>query len=71
MSGPVDTRPPAELPPAVMRAAIEAYEGGAVLQFPDLDYRRLSHACRAAIQAQARLLARQMTDDYPGAGMPV
>jgi hypothetical protein len=65
MARPVDTRPPAELPPAVMLAAIEAYEGTAVLRFPDLDYRRLSHAVRAGIQAQAAILAQQMRKERP------
>ena len=46
-----------------MLAAIDAYEGGAVLAFPDLDYRRLSHAVQAAIRAQAALLAAQMRGD--------
>jgi len=63
MAPPVDTRPPAHVPPAVMLAAIDAYEGGAVLAFPDLDYRRLSHAIQAAIRAQAAILAEQMRGD--------
>lgn len=62
MPPPIDTRPPARVLPAVMIAAIEAYEGGAVLQFPDLDYRRLSWAVQAAIRAQAAILAGQMRE---------
>ena len=46
-----------------MLAAIDAYEDTAVLEYPDLDYRRLSHAVRAGIQAQAAILAQQMTGD--------
>ena len=65
MARPVDTRPPAELPPAVMLAAMDAYEGGHGLQFPDLDYRRLSHAVRAGIQAHAAVMAQQMRKERP------
>lgn len=55
-SAPVhDARLPATVPTRVMMKALQAYQGIDELTFPQLDYRRLSHAIAAALEEERQV----------------
>ena len=62
-SFPSDRRAPAAVPDEIMQAAMRAYQGEEVLDFPHLDFVRLTHAVRAAIDQETECFRRLLRQD--------